>query len=322
MATSFLDRTITRIREELDEPSTNPKYSDSRLIDYIEMAYASVFQEINRISDKAIIPYLDISITTDTYVYELPPIIHKIIEIVEVSENSDDDTYISMWTPTTVQSAAWPGMTLQGNTIRFMRGHKPDYDFTMRVYFMPSGCARLHTSEIAGNALTNDTDNNNAVITLDSAPDTGTFDNRPNAYVGSIFRTINASKNNYVIDRIITAFDVSTGQITVQPAFDEDLGIPGDEDAGETITYEIAPPFSEALDWQIGLAVAEHIASFERDTQRIGLIHRQFQKKARDARLSHAHYNTITAKSMTNTNPRNFNTIPSRFQNLNDIPRY
>jgi len=152
---------------------------------------------------------------------------------------------------------------------------------------LPTGDVRLHCGE-AG-AIDNTTSTESCTVVLEATPTThGVLDNRPNAYAGSVFRVLSASTNNYVQERIISAYDVATRTATLRPAFTTAL-LPG----GATVAYEIAPLLWQANDMVVPLAVAKVIAGIEGDTKRFNALNLQLAQEMRRLRLDAASFDSI-----------------------------
>jgi len=281
-ADSLITRATASIREIAGEPATNAKYTDARLITWIEKAYAHVVGEINRRANNPIIIRYDVTLDEDFKVYQLPPTIGRILDFELL--NSDED-FIWNLLPRSYINPSGPNFTIEHQTIRF-RDDPPD-TYILRIHYTPSGCIRLSTATLTGgNAdMTNDlvTDNDCTIILPTQANVTatgaGTLDTRPNAYLGSILRILQATDADYQQDRIITAYDVTTRTVTVEPAYTAAL-LP-DAGAG-TIMYEICPPVWEALDMAIAAWVAMTLVGIEGDRTRYSTVTRVYQDMIRD----------------------------------------
>jgi hypothetical protein len=176
----------------------------------------------------------------------------------------------------------------------------------LRVTFVPSGCVKLHTASIdtddddddTGN-ITNGTTTATVVLptqTNINATGAGTLDLRPNAYGGSIFRVLAAGTANYVQERLITAYDVTTRTLTLSPQFDAGL-VPA-TDTDTNVAYEIAPPLVEQFDAVIAAWVAMMIVGLEGDKARYGGIATLYQDMLSDAAKQVQNFNGITSGTL------------------------
>jgi len=239
----FLYKGIMLLRELLDEPDVNAKYTDARLIEYLESAYGDVLGEYNRNCPAPLLCYYDVTLanTTSRQWYALPPSVVGMIRMIELLDSNDN--VVGRLRDRPMLSASGQGWRLEGHNLfveedRFTTGYK------MRIYYIPTGTARLHEGTAA--ALTAST------ITLASSPSRGTLDMTPNAYGGSVVRILGADTNYVMQERIITDYDAQTRVATVRPDFDP---VPSG-----TVNYEIGPIlgaiFQKPMIWRAASAIA------------------------------------------------------------------
>jgi len=69
---SFLTRAIADVREAVDEPTINAKYSDTRIMQHIEKSYILVLNEKNRCNPVPATVKQSITIVSGTTEYVLP----------------------------------------------------------------------------------------------------------------------------------------------------------------------------------------------------------------------------------------------------------
>lgn len=287
---TFLGRTIDRIRDATDEPSTNSKWTDTKLLDLIETAYAKVYAEVNRVSKRPIICQADLSIVSDKDRYILPPVIGKIICIQGLNDSGGILWYY--W-PSDHRNPGNPGIVLEGNTLYLQE--TPTSSTTFRILYIPDNCIKLHADVIAGSDITNNVAaaDNDAVIQLPAVADitVGSMDLRPHAYVGSIFRMTRTDNTatDFEQDRIINAYDVTTRQITVSPAYPTAL-LPA---SGDEVIYEIVPMVAEQLELAIALYVSRYIIGVEGDTKRYTTINIEYERAIREVRMKETHYDMV-----------------------------
>ena len=141
--TGFLTKCIAAVRDSTDEPSVSAKWTDAKIIPYIENAYAEVFNEINRGQEEPITAEFDVTSTTQTADedYGLPPNISSIMKMEIRNSNDDPVANIrsrSMWNP------YGQGISVMGNLLRIKEGALT-VDSKVRLYYIPSGTARLHS---------------------------------------------------------------------------------------------------------------------------------------------------------------------------------
>jgi len=311
MATSFIERTRTSIREIAGEPSIHAKYTDARLLTWIEQAYSHIILEINRRSANPIVLPFTIALDADLLLYVLPPTVQRIIDLELL--NSDGNT-IGYTMPSSRYNPGGPGVTLEHNCIRFW--NDPVDGYSLRVWYVPSGCVRLHTGSIASDAsIVNSTTLNTCTVVLPATPTTGTLDNRPNAYIGSVFRVLSATTKDYVQERMITAYDVTTRTITVSPCFETAL-LPG-----ATVVYEIAPPVEQAVDIAVATYVARTLCALEGERDRMATLSSLYQEQIRDLIDQNKWMNAMTEGLKRDSRFARGRTIPSAAPGLNSTSR-
>jgi len=289
----FIAEVITQIRDETDEPSTNAKYTDAKLVNYISKAFSCVWNDINRVSKHVVVVQFDITVTTDKSTYVLPPTAGRIIDLQWIA--TDGTTIYQYFNTSSHKQPTAPGMVLDGNTIRFQT--TPPDAFTLRVLFAPSGLVHLHygTDADSVTSITNSTSNENCVIVVKSAPTAGTRDLRDNAYAGCIFRLLTAGVGGagMIQDRVIRAYDPQTYTFTVAPEY-ETADLPTVTGA----TYEITPLMADDLAWPVSLYVSRHLVALEGDRPRYSLINTEYNRAIREVRLREALFDTIRGSFM------------------------
>jgi len=275
----FLTRSMSRIRMLTDEPTTSVKYSDANLIDFIQSAWSDILSDLCAVSGNPIIVRHDIAFSSTDRTYVLPPTNGTILRLAKV--NSDTGAIEWSVTPRSRFNPAGPGFTIEANVLRLSTAWVGTSE-TLRLDYIPTGSAELHE----GSLDTAPTDIVNATpsVVLAATPTTGSLDTRPNAYAGQVFRILTstggATPNNFVQDRVITAYDVTTRIATLSAPYETGL-VP----AGTTITYEIAPMFYHADDFAVAYKVAASLLSVEGTASRAARIEREFAKKMRELRL-------------------------------------
>lgn len=285
MATSdgFISRTLARIRTFTDEPATSAKYTDAKLLDLIENQWAAILGEFNRVSQHPTVIRHNVTFGETSRTYVLPPTVGSVLRLAKISTTTNSMEWEVI--PLSRNSPTGPGVTMEGNILRL----EPDWegdDVTFQVDYIPTGDVRLHDG--TAGTITNDTTAGTCTLVLAASPTTGVLDNRPNAYAGSVLRILSASTNNYVQERIISAYDVTTRTATLRPHFDATL-LPG----GATVTYEIAPILWQSNDMVVALAVAKLIAGVEGDNKRFAALGHHLAQEMRRLRLDAASFDAI-----------------------------
>jgi len=284
----FLTRAIAVVRDATDEPELQPKYTDTKIAAYLQKSYAHVLSEANRCSRTPVTAQCDITIVgaDEDQAYALPPVVKAIREMHMMDDTGNRlEPVRSRGT-----SHVWgPKYTLEGTTLKIRAGSFAEGDI-LRITFTPSGAAALHEGVCTIDAT-------GTIVTLAETPTKGTRDTRINAYAGSTLRVLGATTTgNYVQDRLITAYDVTTLAATVSPAVNPiPTGI---------ITYEIAPPFDDILDEAIALDTALRILGIEGNIARQQAISLTYQTALRDLRLTMAQRNATAGHLAETRIPR------------------
>lgn len=284
---SFLSRTIDSIRRYTDEPATNEKYTDANLIDEIQKAYPQLLAELNRNRHPHELVTATYSITydADTTLYVLPPNIESVVAIYYESDHG----YRTFYDSRSPMDTAGRGVSVQDNTLYIQNNHSITDGRTLTVEYIPSNTALLHNGECT-------VDSDGDTVTLTSSPNAGSRDTHYQAYTGCYLRILSATSNNYVQERLITAYDHTTLKATLNKALSP---IPGG-----TITYEIAPPIHHGLDDVIGAYVALMINSIEKNTRRYSALERFYRDRLRNVRLA-GHYKNLSQAPRVNTHHYN-----------------
>ena len=273
--TGFLTRTISRVRDQLDEPDANAKWTDAKIIEYIETAYAMVFGDLNRGQPNPLLLEYNVTSTTETADedYVIPPNVGSVIRMT--IRNSDGDV-ISFINYRGIHNPFGQGIKIMGGILRIKEGVLP-VGRILNIEYIPSGTARLHEATTATTAA--------GTITLAASPTVGTLGNRLQEYTGSIVRILGSSSaHDYVADRLITGY-VNTTRVATCIA-------DWQETPSGTVTYEIAPMLDAVLDMPISFYVSKTIASIEGDANRKTTLEQSYRDIMRSVRLQHATYHS------------------------------
>lgn len=277
---SFLSRLIEDVREQVDEPTINAKYTDDRIIELAEKAYVHVIGEVNRNSKFPAVAKYIITIADGVSKYMLPHTIGSILAIYTETEEGNKLFYKSR----SPHNPSGRNLWTEGNTLCIQpNGIGNGTEIT--VEYVPIGVARLHngTCSVSADGLT---------VTLASTPHAGDLDTHAQAYAGSILRVLQVTGTgavgNYMQERTITGYDNTTRGATVDVALNP-VPVAG---TGGYIYYEIAPAIHKGLDHVVSLYVGLHICNVEGNQKRGSGILKEFQSAMRNVRLT-TYYSNI-----------------------------
>lgn len=270
--------TITLVRDATNESSVNAKWTDAKIIGFMEQSFALVVPEIFRNADGPNSVRWDLSVTANTSVYERPPHVGEILQAAIMDSNNRVNRRTI---PRSRFNPRGPGIHFDGPTIRFV----PDLldTETLQVWYIPNGECSLAEGTLGAGAQTT------TVLTMTAAT-TGALDTRPNAYAGYILSLVDVSNGSVRSDRIITisAFDGTTHTITVEPALPFTPEVSVD-------TYEMRPLWGVKVQLAVALQTALFITAFEGMKDREVAIQRRYAQVLRDLRLQSSYLNNITS---------------------------
>jgi len=272
LTNGYLYRGLMLLREILDEPDALSKYSDSRLIGFLETAYGEVLAEHNRVASSPVVSRYDVTLAgiTAEQFYELPPTMGTIISMTLLDTNGDRLGHLN---PQHITNPAGQNYRLDGNTL-WVKADAFTAGYTIRFYYVTTGAPQLHDGTAA--AITAGT------ITLAVTPVRGTRDARPNAYAGAVVRILGADDNYVMQERYISAYDAQTRVATVKPDFDP---LPGG-----TVNYEIGPLLGRVFDQVMVFRAAMTMCALEPSVSntKYKALTAEFQRRLRCIRLSAA----------------------------------
>lgn len=286
MADGFLTRSIQWVRNYIDDPATDAKYSDSQITTLLERAWAKVVQEIMRVSTNKPLLYVDIDVTSSNKKYALPPIVGRVVSLEQ--RDSTGGTVFEYPTPSKPHMPTWPGVQITANMLHFYdTSNYPLGACTYRVWFVPEGCVKLHEGTADETGTTTDSED---YLDVAGSPTYGTVDMRPSAYEGMMLRVLDDA-NGYVQQRPIHDYDITndTPRIVVQPNFQFT--------PSGTVTYEIAPLLCEQLDMVMPLWAARHLAAVNGMTVRYKYLNSEYRSQLRDVRMNESHVDGIVGVS-------------------------
>ena len=272
---SFLTRGIADIRESTDEPTSQAKYSDARIIEHLEKAYIIVLNEINRNSRTPAVAKITKTITSGTTTYPIPHTVGSVHGIYKVGDTGGKAFYDSR----SKFNSFGRGLWIENQTLHIQTTDMYGLGTEVTIEYIPSGIARLHNG-----ICTLNTDGD--VVTFGATPNAGTLDTHHEAYAGSVFRILGSDgTNSYLQERVITAYDETAKEATLDAPLDP---IP----TGDNIYYEIAPAISKGMDTVVALYAAWRIMSTEGNAKRAASILKAYRNEIRNVRLT-AYYSYL-----------------------------
>ena len=270
---AYLVRLLSETRTYAGEPSINKKYSDDWIINRAENNYAMILMEKNNMLQDPVL--MRVPITVDGSDYYILPSTMGTVHAVYYDLGSGVKMFYRRRGNYNNQGK---GVWVEGNMIRLQSADIVATGETLTVEAEPTGLARLHCGTCTVDA-------DGTTVTLGASPYLGTLDNQINAYLGSVLRIIKVTgtspTGNYIQERIISAYDATTREATVEVALDP---IPA-AGAGGYIYYEIAPQIPIGLDTVVAQHVAWELTSAEGLTAKAKTLLFMYQKNLRALRL-------------------------------------
>jgi len=254
----FLSDCVSLIRKATDEPGTSPKYTDSDIVELLQVAIDTVLTDIQANTDHPIMIRHNITLVSGTQDYILPPQVAQVYQITK--ENS------SLGMP---EYEAWPGgyldpgrsgWKIEGNILRLLRDWQSTD--TLTILYTPNAEPAIHKA--TASAIDSTT------VTFPSSVTDGTLGTRPNEYVGMVIRIL-SSDQNYQEERLITAYDVTTRVATINKAWDTT--------PTGTVVYEVVPVFGRLIKHVVCLRAAIDLLSQEGNAPRMQTLERNYLLK-------------------------------------------
>lgn len=273
-ADSFLSRSIVDIKESIDEPTQKAKYTDARIIEHLEKSYILILNEINRNSRTQVVGKVTKTLASGTNAYVLPHTSGAIYGIYKTDSSGGKVFYDSR----SRYNVFGRSMHLEGQTLHLQDVDTFGIGTEITIEYTPSGVARLHNGTCTLNAAGD-------VVTFGATPNAGTLDTHHEAYTGCVLRILGVDGStitgNYLQERIITAYDETTREATLDSPLSP---IPTTDDGN--IYYEIAPTISKGMDTVVALYAAYRIIGGEGNTKRANGILSLYRNELRNVRLS------------------------------------
>lgn len=277
---SFLSRAIAKVRERTDEPATAAKYADASIIEHLEESYILILNEKNRNSRTPAVARILKTIASGTTTYVLPHTVGSIHGIYMADDLGGKVFYDSR----SKYNVYGRGMWLENQTLHIQTTAMYGLGTELTIEYIPSGIARLHNGVCTLNA-------EGTIVTFGATPNAGTLDTHHEAYSGSIFRCLGVDGTtvvgNYLQERVITAYDETTREATLDVPLDP---IPTTDDGN--IYYEIAPAISKGMDTVVALYAAYNLVSIEGNAKRAAGILKIYGNAIRNVRLT-AYYSLM-----------------------------
>jgi len=146
----FLSRTLAFVRDFTDEPEANAKYSDDRIIQYIQRMAFKPFGELNRILERPLTARFDVTIVADNdddeFHYILPPGVGMVTEIWELDSSSNKIAPVEM------RGRLNPfgqGIAIEGGILTVDRNQYSTGNI-LRIVYVPDGLATMHEGVLDG----------------------------------------------------------------------------------------------------------------------------------------------------------------------------
>ena len=284
---SFITRALDTVREAIDEPTVNKKYSDDRIIVQLEKSYAHILGEINRNTRTPVVGTYELTVNTGSsteQIFTLPHYTGTIIGAYVTDDYGGKTFYDSRGMHNLLGRAVW----VEGQTLKVQPYHIGSSNTggtaTLKVEHLPVGIARLHNG-----TLTLDADGDAA--TLGATPNAGNLDTHPSAYLGGTLRILEVDgttvTGNVMQERTISAYNSTTRVATLSDALDP---IPTTDDGN--IYYEIAPTIHKGLDEIVATYTAYAMCLTEGNRKRADGILKRYQSEIRNIRLT-AYYSKL-----------------------------
>lgn len=276
---SFLTRSITDVRESVDEPAINAKYTDARIIRHLEKAFILVLNEKNRNSKTPATVKQTITVAANTTEYVLPYVMGSFLGIYNTSDSGTKFYYDGRSHMNPYGRGVW----LEDHTLHIQSVGSLGLGTSLVAEWIPNGVARLHNGDCTLSA-------DGKTVTFEATPNAGALDTHVQAYAGSKFRILlvdgTTVTGNYMQERNITSYDHTTREATLDVALNP---VPTTDDG--KIYYEIAPFISQAMDSVVPLYAAYRIASVEGNRKRARGILDAYRNEIRNVRLTEYYSN-------------------------------
>ncbi len=262
----FLSDCVSLIRKAVDEPSLTPKYTDSDIVELLQVAFDTVLTDIHVSTDHPVIIRHSVTLASGEQDYIMPVGVGELLRIAKINTG----TNLPEW-------EAWPGSyfnpgghgwKIEGNVLRLLRDWQSTD--TLELMYIPNAEPLFHKASLATPAT--DLDNTALTMILNATVTDGTLDTRENAYVGYLIRVISSNANTQE-ERLITAYNADTRVATYNKAFTRT------HEGASAVTYEIVPLFSRLIKHVVCLRTSIDILSQEGNAKRMQTLTANYQIK-------------------------------------------
>lgn len=283
----------SRIRQQLDEPTLVAKYTDEIIVDRLNEIWPEVVRDLYGAAQNPPLSRFDVTIAADQEYGILPATAGEIREIL-VLESASGDT-IGEIKPRSRFNAYGRGIAFEGSH-RFRMDPIQTAPTYLRFLYVPDGSGVLLSGSLPKDQFTTTTV---VLDTTDLTTSLGSVDQRPNAYLGSLIHL--TGYNGYaptsyvrfpVQTRPITGYNVATGTLTVDPAWDFDPATLPTTVPESKIAFEVYPPEAQGLFGLLWRAVARDICIMEGRTDRAKSIGFRYAEVRRTTLLAWNHKQT------------------------------
>lgn len=284
------------VRRAVDEPSTNPKYTNADILEFIHGAFDVVLADLNVNTDHPVLVRMDIAVEPTKQTYNLPPTVAEVHRVGKVNSTTGLLEW-EIW-PGNEFSGHGRGFTIEGNTLRLQA--KWQTTETISILYVPNSEVSIHKGTIASGDVA--TDVTSTTLKFAASPDDGNLDTRQNCYAGYLLRLLTSS-TGIVQERSIVSSTITGGRIivTIDEAW---TSTPA---AGTAVTYEVVPMYGRLIRHVVCLRAAMDILAQEGNEKRISTLMSSYQVKvsalrrrmqSKNARFPHS----LTGDTLDNEN--------------------
>jgi hypothetical protein len=301
---------VQKIRLWTDNFDTG-KFSDSVLVDMISESWSEVLGDMYASADNVPLASFDVTLNSTDRYYTLPANVGEIRRVVHYDSNG-----IAQWEilPRDFLNPAGCGIRFEGTQRFYIDPGLNSGTETVTVEYIPSGNVLLHKGKTAAGDATDST----ILLAKAGVPSDliyGTVDRRPNGYLGCYLGVLNTETGSLpssyvrfpIQQRIITDYDVSTGEVTVSPDFDFDLSTMAGGSGGDPVklVYEIYPIEAPIIWSVLARHVSRNLAGVENKQKRFQLQDRLYLEARRACALRWSQTQTRTGRSFNTILPEN-----------------
>lgn len=227
---SYLKTTLDAIRLNIDEASTNGKYSDTVLLrNVLRPSIQDVMHRVHNSSQLPVVCRFDFTMPADQDTVTLPPCISQIWSVWQMDSTFTYETG-EVLKRHDLDSRGF-GYRFEGNSFKLQEAvNTPMY---FRIYYVHSGSGEWHYGGTSKEGTAATSGASVSTFTMNASPTFGVVDKRINAYAGQIVRCFPST--GMTEERTISSYlyTSSVYRATLANAFDIVDG---------TVEYEIVPP--------------------------------------------------------------------------------